>query len=441
MSPSPAKLARHGGGNRETWIHMNAAGCAPVAAETHAALVSHLELEQKIGGYAAKARSTSDARSPIARLLGCDAEEIALVDSAQAAWSRAFYSLDFRAGDRILCFESEYAGNAVAYLQMAKRTGVSLQVLPMCGDGIADLRALEEALRSPPAGAAQSGQRGRVLVALTHVQTDSSIVQPAARVGALCANYDALFLLDSCQSVGQMPVNVRSIGCDFACGTGRKWLRGPRGTGFLYARRETMHRTGGAADLRPGPRVDLVGEPPMIDHACARWTTPQTYELLPDARRYEMWEASEALRHGLAVAAELCAAAGPQAIFDRAASLARRLREGLEAVNGCVIRDVPAAFDEERAAEAGAARCALVLFEVASTLGVDAATIKAALEQRQIAASVSPGDHHFDSATRDRPPAVRLSPSYYNTEAEVDAVLEAIRDILAQHAAASKPVP
>jgi selenocysteine lyase/cysteine desulfurase len=165
----------------------------------------------------------------------------------------------------------EYAGNAVAFLQLGARTGVSVEVIPMREDGIVDLCKLEQTLQTPPAGA-----HGRVVVALTHVNTNSSIVQPAATVGALCSKYEALYLLDACQSIGQLPVDVQAIGCDFACGTGRKWLRGPRGTGFLYARKETINRSG---------RYSLVGEPPMVDHTSAHWISPFAYELAPDARR------------------------------------------------------------------------------------------------------------------------------------------------------------
>ena len=128
------------------FVHMNAAGAAPVSDETHSAILSHLELERSIGAYAAAARSPNDARGALAELLGCDDEEVALCDSAQAAWARAFYSLEFRVGDRIICWESEYGGNAVAFLQAARRTGVAVEILPMREDGIADMAALERTL-------------------------------------------------------------------------------------------------------------------------------------------------------------------------------------------------------------------------------------------------------------------------------------------------------
>jgi cysteine desulfurase / selenocysteine lyase len=171
------------GAAAQTWIHLNAAGSSPASDASHAATICHLELEKEMGGYAAASAAPADAHGAIARLLNCSAAEIALADSAQQAWARAFYSLNFRAGDRILCFENEYGGNAVAFLQAQQRCpGLDLEVLPMRSDGIIDVSALKAALyqtsgESAPSAAAPP----RVLVALTHVQTGSSIVQPPSR--------------------------------------------------------------------------------------------------------------------------------------------------------------------------------------------------------------------------------------------------------------------
>jgi cysteine desulfurase/selenocysteine lyase len=163
------------------WIHLNSAGAAPAAAATHEAMVAHLELERTIGGYAAAAhlkRIGRDPRAAVAALLSCDENEIALAESAQVAWVKAFYSMEFRPGDRILCWTSEYAGNAIAFLQQGKRLGATVEVLPMRPNGLVDVEALASALASEREG-------GRTLVALTHVQTGESTIQPAAEVGAL----------------------------------------------------------------------------------------------------------------------------------------------------------------------------------------------------------------------------------------------------------------
>eukprot|EP00438_Fugacium_kawagutii_P031937 Skav201878 [mRNA] locus=scaffold550:118362:119432:- [translate_table: standard] len=338
------------------------------------------------------------------------------MESAQSAWAKAFSSLAFRPGDHIFCWASEYAGNAVAFVQAAK-AGVVLQVLPIRPDGIVDLESLRRALDAMPSSS-------RALVALTHVQTNSSIVQPAAAVAEIAQKYRAIFLLDTCQSIGQLPVNVRALGCDFACGTGRKWLRGPRGTGLLYARKSVLPQTNPMDGGLVHPASDLLGEPAMIDHVSASWQRSHHYELSAGARRFEMWESSPALHSGLAVAIDACRSIGPERIWKRSSFLAKLLREELGCKPGVTLRDAPASFVE---GTLGAARCAIVTFEAAE---LTADEIKRALTQRRVAVSVAPAFHTFDDAARKLPSTVRLSPSYYNTEDEIRAVVETIGEIL-----------
>jgi cysteine desulfurase / selenocysteine lyase len=256
----------------ETWIHMNAAGASPMCKKAYDAMRTHLDLELQVGGYEAAGRLsvagtqggdhavvTRPSKDPrggrachqaVARLVNAESsDEIALCESAQAAWHKAVYSLEFTSADRIICFESEYAGNAIAFLQIQKRTGVQLVVLPMKADGVVDVDALRAALESGNGSGntnasssssttttattttttttsttasvqAKEGSAGnaRTLVALTHIQTDSCIVQPAEAVGALCRKHGAVFVLDACQSVGQIPIDVRALKCDFLCG-------------------------------------------------------------------------------------------------------------------------------------------------------------------------------------------------------------------------------
>ena len=320
-----------------------------------------------------------------------------MTESAQSAWAKAFASIDVQ---RIFCWESEYAGNAVAFLQKERNevNQVELNVLPMKSNGVVDLKALEDGLKSSSRSA---------LIALTHVQTNSSIIQPAAAVGGLARKYNAIFLLDACQSIGQLPVDLSSIGCDFACATGRKWLRGPRGTGLLYARKAILddHR---------------IKEPVMIDHVSASWTASRSYELRSGARRFEMWEYSPALHAGLAAALDGCRNVGPEVIFERACRLADLLRERLRQIPGLRIADGSAEAPN---------RCAIVTFE-ASALGVSAEFIKDRLTQRRITSSVAPASHTFNDQAWSGPPTLRLSPSYYNTEEEIEIAAQAVAEIL-----------
>ena len=317
-----------------------------------------------------------------------------MTESAQSAWAKAFASIEV---DQIFCWESEYAGNAVAFLQ-SERRGVELKVLPMRANGVVDLEALEDGL---------SSSEKSTLIALTHVQTNSSIIQPAAAVGRLARKHGAIFLLDACQSIGQMPVNLSSIGCDFACATGRKWLRGPRGTGILYARKAILE------DHR-------IKEPVMIDHVSASWTASRSYQVNGGARRFEMWEYSPALHAGLAAALDGCRSVGPEIIFERACELADLLRQCLLKIPGLRIADGSADAPN---------RCAIVTFE-ASALGVTADFIKDGLTQRRITSSVAPAFHTFNDQAWTGPSTLRLSPSYYNTEEEIEIAAQAVQEIL-----------
>lgn len=179
-------------------------------------------------------------------------------------------------GDRVLTCQAEYAANYVAYLQRAKRDGIVIEMIPNDADGALDVAALE-AMRS----------KRVALIAITWIPTNGRLVNPAAAVGALARKYGVPYLLDACQAVGQMPVDVRAIGCDFLTATGRKFLRGARGTGFLYVREALI------ADM----------EPVVIDHYTAPWVATDSYQLRADARRFETWENAYTLRAGLGEAA------------------------------------------------------------------------------------------------------------------------------------------
>ena len=246
--------------------HLNNAGAALPPAPVLDAVVEHLRREAEIGGYEAAAERedrvehTYDA---VAALIGAQRDEIAIVENATRAWDMAFYSLELRAGDRILTTTAEYASNYIPMRQVADRTGAAVVVVPDDEHGQVDVGRL----------AAMLDERVK-LVSLVHVPSQGGLVNPAAEVGALCRAAGVPLLLDACQSVGQMPVDVGEIGCDMLSATGRKFLRGPRGTGFLYVRRDLVERL----------------EPPLLDLHAAEWQPDGSYRIRPDARRFENWE-------------------------------------------------------------------------------------------------------------------------------------------------------
>jgi selenocysteine lyase/cysteine desulfurase len=371
--------------------HFNNAGSALPPQPVTDAVIGHLQREARIGGYeaAAEAHARLDAvYDELAALLGCDPDEVAVVENATRAWDMAFYGLPFAAGDRILCARAEYESNVIAFLQIARRTGATVEYVPNDEHGQLSLDALREML----------DERVK-LIAVTHVPSNGGLVNPVEEIGAVARDAGITYLVDACQSVGQLPVDVHAIGCDVLSATGRKYLRGPRATGMLYVRRE------------------LIGEiePPLLDLHAARWVAEDRYEIRADARRFENWEYYVAGKLGLGAAARYAREWGLEAIADRVAALAARLRDGLAEADGVEVHDL------------GLRKCGIVSLTVD---GVDSAEVHEALARRAINVSVNPRHYTlFDMRARDLPDLVRASVHYYNSEDEVDALADALAAI------------
>ncbi len=373
-------------------LHFNNAGAALMPQPVIDTVRDHLDLEARIGGYEAAAAAEDRIEAvydSIGSLLGCDPDEVAVVDSATRAWDMAFYSLRIGAGDRILTSVAEYASNYLAFLQVAERTGAVVEAVPNDEHGRLSVAALERMI----------DERTR-LVAVSHVPTNGGLVQPAAEIGAVTGAAGVPFLLDACQSVGHMPVDVRLIGCDMLSATSRKYLRGPRGQGFLFVRRDVLEGL----------------EPPMIDLHAATWTSPTSYRLRADARRFESWEANVAAKLGLGAAVDYARRWGPAAIYHWVTALAALLRERLAEVPGITVHD------------AGAERCGIVTF---SSNAMPASEIRDRLREEAINVEVSsPASTLLDATRRRLPPLVRASVHYYNTEWEVDRFRDALVKLL-----------
>ena len=372
-------------------VHLNNAGAGLMPSPVLDAMIGYLRREAEIGGYetaAESARRLDGVYDSVAGLIGAARDEIALTENATVAWQMAFYALPLRSGDRILTARAEYAANYVAFLQVAKRTGVRIEVVPDDADGVLDPQALERML----------DDRVR-LIAMTWVPTNGGLVNPAAAVGRIARAHGVPYLLDACQAVGQMPVDVTALGCDMLSATGRKFLRGPRGTGFLYVRRELMREL----------------EPPVIDHFGAPWVAADRYELRADARRFETWENNYAARLGLGVAVDYAQAVGIEAIMARCRVLAGELRRGLAEISGVTVHDL------------GPQPAAIVTFSVA---GIEAGAVKAHLAEAAINVSTSsPSSTLLDATARALPVVVRASPHYYNSEDEIGRLTSMIRTL------------
>jgi cysteine desulfurase / selenocysteine lyase len=370
-------------------VHFNNAGSALPPLQVVDAVVEHLQREAEIGGYEAAAERkdrwehTYDA---LARLIGAERDEIAVVENATRAWDMAFYAFAFRPGDRILTGRAEYASNWIALKQVTDRTGASIEVVPDDESGQIDVAALEGLL----------DERVK-LVSLVHVPTQSGLVNPAAEVGRVTRAAGVPLLLDACQSIGQLPVDVNEIGCDILSGTGRKFLRGPRGTGFLYVRRDLIERL----------------EPPLLDLHAADWQPDGSYRIRSDARRFENWETYYAGKVGLGAAVDYALAVGVEDGWERIQALASRLRAELAAIPEVTLLD------------RGTVLGATVTFTVAD---VSAADVQRRLAAEHINVSVmEAASARLDFDPRGLDEAVRSSVHYYNSDEEIDVLVDAVR--------------
>ncbi len=373
-------------------LHFNNAGASLAPQRVLDAVIAHLQLEARIGAYEAAEQEQDALRhtyEAAASLIGCSREEIALVESATRAWDLAFYSIPFKPGDRILTAKAEYGSNYIAYLQIARKLGVTVEAIPNDEHGQLSVEALRQML----------DERVR-LIAITHVPTSGGLVNPAVEVGKLAREHGILYLLDACQSVGQMPIDVATIGCDMLSATGRKYLRGPRGTGFLYVRRAVLDQL----------------EPPMLDMRAATWSAPDRYELHAGMERFESFECNVAMRIGLGVAIDYAMQWGIETTWRRVRDLAYALRTRLSPIPGVIVHD------------RGVTQCGLVTFTVE---GKDPAAIKEILARQRINVTVSERSSTLlDLSERGLNSLVRASVHYYNSEEEIERFCQAIETLL-----------
>ena len=362
-------------------IHFNNAGASLMPKPVYQAVLDHLALEQSIGGYEAAANAKpelEDFYDAFAAMLHCDRAEIAYVENATRAWDMAFYSLPLKKGDRILTAEAEYVSNFLGFLHQAERRGLAIDVVPNDASGQLDLAAMERMIK-----------RTTKLIAITHIPTQSGLVNPVEDVGAIARRHGITYLLDACQSAGQMPLDVKKIGCDLLSGTGRKFMRGPRGTGFLYVSKRIL---------------DTL-DPPFIDLHAATWTSTHTYELRPDAQRFENWESFVAGRLGLRAAVRYALKVGLGNIKTRITSLADTLRAELATLPGVTVRDL------------GRIKSGIVTFTLA---GEEPRAVQARLRKAGINVSVSSKTSaQLDFTRRGLTQVVRASIHYFNTEDEI----------------------
>ena len=373
-------------------IHFNNCGAALMPVPVIDALKAHIDLEAQIGGYEAADAAEDKIQatySALARMLNCSSREVAVVENATRAWDMAFYAFDFKAGDRILTCSAEYASNYIAYLQIARKTGAVIETIPDDTHGAVDVDAL--------AGSIDARVK---LIAITHVPTNGGLVNPAAEIGRVARSHGVPFLLDACQSAGQMPLDVKALNVDMLSATSRKFLRGPRGMGFLYVREDLI----------------TALEPPFLDMRAATWVAPGEYRMVEDARRFENWECNVAAKIAMGTAVDYALDWGLDAIESRVVGLAGALRKGLASLSGVRLRD------------RGSRQCGIVSFTVANKAPT---AVVQALKEQGINLSVSQATStQLDMHGRGLDALVRVGIHYYNTEEEVARFLAALEEVI-----------
>ena len=373
--------------------HLNNAGAALMPAPVLAAMQQHLTDEALMGGYEA-----ADARAPriertydaLAQLVGARPRNVAVVGSATAAFIQAMSAFDFAPGDAIVTTRCDYTSYQITYLSLAKRLGVRVLHADDLPEGGVDPDSVRALVR---------GSRCR-MVHVSWVPTNSGLVQDVEAVGAVCEEEGVPYLVDACQAVGQMPIDVARLRCDYLSATGRKFLRGPRGIGFLYASDRALAR----------------GDHPLfVDMRGADWTAPDEYRVAPTARRFEDWEFPYALVLGLGEAARYALGVGIETARERAWAHAARLREEFSRIPGARVLD------------RGRSPCAIVTVSVE---GRDARTIVPEFAKRGINVNATLRSYgQYDFADKGVDSALRVSPHYYNSDAEIDAAVATLREV------------
>jgi selenocysteine lyase/cysteine desulfurase len=367
-------------------IHFNNAGSSLMPKPVFDTVSSYLDHELHWGGYETADKFRKELNHfyvNISSLINASPEEIAFLESATHAWDMVFFSIPFTKGDKILTTRIEYASNYIAYLQIRERTGAEIIPVASNEQGEIDLEALEAEIK----------KGGVKLVSITHIPTNGGIVNPAEGVGDICERYGIWFLLDACQSAGQYPLDVKKLKCHFLSATGRKYMRGPRGTGFLYVNRAV---------------IDQIS-PWSLDLHSAEWVGPEKYEVRTDARKFEKWESNLGAKIGLSEAARYCEEAGIENIWMRVQILGARLREGLSQIPGTEVLDM------------GRLKSGIVTYRSDQ---LKASKIKYMLASENINTSMAVASGTLlDMQERSIDTAVRASVHYYNTEEEIEKFL------------------
>jgi selenocysteine lyase/cysteine desulfurase len=373
-------------------IHFNNAGSSLPPDVVVDTVINYLKEEAVYGGYETEYKykdQLENTYTSIARLINADRKEVAVLENASVAWGLAFNGIDFKRGDVIITSEMEYVTNLIGFLNVKKTKGVEIKLIPNDEQGNFLLAKLEEAI-SPQTK----------LIAITHIPSTGGNILPISEIGKIARRHNILYLVDACQSVGQMPINVKEIDCDILSVTGRKYLRAPRGTGFLYVRKEIQDK------------LKIL----LMDGFTVEWVSLDDYKIRGDARRFELYEKSRALTLGLGSAIDYALNIGLDRIWQRVQQLANTMRQQLAGIDGITVHDM------------GDEKCGIVTFSVK---GMDSERVKRMLAEKQINVSVGLAKSTlFYMSKMQLDTVVRASVHYYNTDDEIKLMCDELAAVI-----------
>ena len=375
----------------KTKIHFDNAGGSLNPRHVTATVVNYLDREQVIGSYEAAEEAkhlVDNFYTNFSNLLNCNESEISFIENSTRAWELAIHSINWAPGDQIITGENEYGSNYLGLLHLARRKSLRIVTIPAGEDGLISLNHLEQSINARTK-----------LIALTHIASQRGDIQPAPSIGEIARKHNVLFLLDACQSVGQINLDTKEINCDFLCGSGRKYLRGPRGTGFLFVKSKTLK----------------ILEPIFLDLHSATWNDVESYEFAKSARMFECWERNVAAMIGLATAVEYLSTLGVVAVENRIKQLSSSLTAGLSK-----LKDV-------NVLEKSNFRSGIVTFTKG---GIDATNLKEKLSKVNINISVCKKENaRLDLGKESTGDVNRASLHYYNTQQEISRFLQELKKL------------
>ena len=373
-------------------IHFNNAGSSLPPNVVVDTVVDYLREEALIGGYEAEAKYSKQLQNThalIARLINANIDEVAVVENASTGWALAFNGLDLKPGDEIITSEMEYITNVIGFINVQKLYGIKVIYIPNDERGNFSMPHFEAAIN-----------KKTKLIAITHIASTTGGMMPINQIGAIARRHNILYLVDACQSAGHTPIDVEAIQCDMLSVTGRKYLRAPRGTGFLYVRKQVQHR------IRPF----------FIDGHSIQWINESDYKLRDDAQRFELYENNRAIILGLGKAIEYALNIGVDRIWQRIQHLAALTRSRLSAIEGVSVHDN------------GDQQCGIVTFTVKD---IDSQRVKEYLDNNNINASVGLAKSTLIFMNRNHlASVVRASVHYYNTEEEIETFCTVLKDLI-----------